>query len=167
MSQIDLHFEPNFEEYLHGVRLYDSKELMTGHTLVRFVVAGVTCGAAFAWLYGHWAYAFLGLAPMVLARISIYAARKPQCRAMYKSKLAQGRFDVSFGEDGMVSRGKSASAEIKWDGFQKVIESDRIFLLVYSKYGYVTIPKRAFESGDQMDEFRRLLDSRVQAGGAR
>jgi hypothetical protein len=162
MTPIALHFEPEFDEYLHGMRLYDSKEIASPRSMIRPALIGTAVGLLLYWLNDRqWPYLFVGIALVAIMRLAVFSARKPQCRAIYKSKTAQGPFDVVFDENGMFSESKNGKTELAWHAFEQLMESPRVILLVYSKYGYVTVPKRAFASQEQLAEFRELATSKI------
>jgi hypothetical protein len=52
--------------------------------------------------------------------------------------------------------------ERKWNSFRRFIESPNLFLLYTSDYAFDIVPKRAFASPAQVDEFRRLLEQQIQ-----
>lgn len=162
MTPIAFRIEPKLDDYVHGMRLYDSKEIMSPRAMIAGAVycGGLSVLAFFSW-DRQWPYLLLGPIVFIIIRLAIFSARKPQGRAIFRSKIARGPSDVTFDENGMVAVSADARSEIKWSAFQRVIESDKVFLLVYSKYGYVTIPTRVFDSSAQVDEFRTLIESKI------
>ncbi len=160
-GSIQLRFNVEYEDVLHAANVYDNRELIPLRRLIIDEAVGIAFGAMLYYLYGMWWTLLVGAAVFPAFRIIAYAIRRGQCRAIWKSKIAQGPFEVAFDQNGMVSQSSVGRVELAWDAFQKLIESPRCFLLVYSKYGYVTLPKRAFADEAEIERFRTLVGERI------
>lgn len=64
--------------------------------------------------------------------------------------------EADFGEDVIVTRSEIANAELKWDLYRQVLESENAFLLMHGKQTFSLLPKRAFASDEEIVEFRSL-----------
>ncbi len=53
-------------------------------------------------------------------------------------------------------------SSIQWQFFIKAIETKNLFMLYPAKALFNVIPKRAFSSDQQMDEFRGLLQTKIE-----
>lgn len=163
-DSISITVESRFEDVLHAAHVYDSRELFPVRRLLIDEAVALIAGAFLYYLYAAW-WMWLACALLFPAfRLVVYAVRRPQMRAVWKSKIARGPFHVSFDSKGMVSQAGDARVELPWDHFEKLIESPRCFLLVYCSRGYATIPKHAFADETQMDEFRQLASSHIGNG---
>lgn len=56
---------------------------------------------------------------------------------------------------------------VKWDHYTKVVETDRIFVLVYGKQMYSVIPKRALPGEEEVRTLRNLLNQCIAPGASR
>lgn len=161
-DSISLRFAPEFRDVWHAANVYDDTELFPLRRKVFDAALGI---AAAAWFYficfSPWWVWVAGIAVVPVLRGLLYPIRWSQCRAIWQSKLSQGLFEVTFDQEGMISQTKVGRVELKWESFQKLIESPRCFLLVYSKYGYSTIPRSAFSGNDEIARFRQLANDHI------
>lgn len=70
--------------------------------------------------------------------------------------------ELTFTEHGMAAKTALAEHKTSWGTIFKFTEQDDHFLLYINKRATYAIPKRAFASEQQMDEFRQLLDRSIQ-----
>ena len=56
----------------------------------------------------------------------------------------------------------NSESNIQWQVYLKVIETKKIFMLYQAKALFFIIPKRAFSSNEQVDEFRELLHKNIE-----
>lgn len=68
-----------------------------------------------------------------------------------------------FGNDGIKASGDGWSMHAEWSNVNVVVESSRDFYFT-AGHQAVQIPKRFFESSQQLDDFKRLLKGRVKLG---
>ena len=165
-GSIQLKFNVEYEDVLHAANVYDSRELFGMRRLMLDEIVGIAGGIAFYYLYHLWWTLLLGVVFFPLFRLMVFLIRRGQCRAIWQAKIAQGPFEVTFDEKGMVSQSSVGRVELAWDAFQKLIESPRCFLLIYSKYGYVTLPKRAFADEEEINRFRALTGEHIPSQSA-
>jgi len=64
---------------------------------------------------------------------------------------------VTFTKDGLESEGESSSAEMNWDSFYQVYETNQDFIFFPEKNIFYTIPKRFFTNAEEISEFKTLL----------
>jgi hypothetical protein len=63
--------------------------------------------------------------------------------------------------EGLQMRSDVSQSQAKWDAYSKFLETPGLFLIYPGARMFFMIPKRAF-SGMQADEFRRLLQQKLQ-----
>lgn len=68
---------------------------------------------------------------------------------------------VVFTENGMRSAGESSSAEMDWDDFYRVYETNQDFIFFPEKKIFYTIPKRFFQNANEIIEFKKLLQKKL------
>jgi hypothetical protein len=68
---------------------------------------------------------------------------------------------VTFTEDGLESKGESSSAEMSWDGFYQVYETNQDFIFFPEKNIFYSIPKRFFSGQDKIAEFKELVREKL------
>jgi hypothetical protein len=51
-----------------------------------------------------------------------------------------------------------------WDKYEALLESDQVFVLVYGRWAYSVIPKRALSGPEQVASLRELLRANIRHG---
>ena len=64
-------------------------------------------------------------------------------------------------DDGVRMKTSMTDSLSKWESFIKTRETRNLFLLYLSKHMVYMFPKRAFQDGDQIQEFRNLLQQKI------
>jgi hypothetical protein len=64
-------------------------------------------------------------------------------------------------DDGLTFSESLARHELKWFAFDRVGESQNLFLIYLSDHSFHMVPKRAFADASEVDEFRATLDNRI------
>ena len=77
------------------------------------------------------------------------------------AKIYSDQSEVMFDDEGV--HAKSSTYELKriWTAYSKLLESKKLFLLVYGKRLYATIPKKAFTDEKQIELFREMVKSKI------
>ena len=68
---------------------------------------------------------------------------------------------VSFRDKELEYSSPSAVSNIKWDYFSRAVEGQNSFVLIRSKDSFIVIPKRAFSSEIDEQEFREFVNSNM------
>ena len=69
--------------------------------------------------------------------------------------------NLEVSEEGINSQGATFQSAIKWQIFTKFLESKNLFILYQSNNLFNMIPKRAFSSDEQIEQFRDLLRTMI------
>lgn len=97
----------------------------------------------------------LGVAAALL--VWIYSIRMAHSESfLTKAKEPVVRF--TFDEDGMTTSSDLGHSSLRWDVFDEVIIGRGLWLLVYGKSGYVTLPEESLP-----DEVRALIRKKVRS----
>ena len=96
---------------------------------------------------------------LLLLLVSTYLGAKKQ---MKSNKGLQESTRYSFSEDGIDAVAASSSGHTSWSNIREAYETKNNFLLFISNNQMYTIPKRFFESGEQVNTFKLLLISELQ-----
>lgn len=78
----------------------------------------------------------------------------------FKKSLGYKVFDID--DDGIRARTAYDFNKLSWDRIVKVVKGDKNYSLYISQIEAIVIPKRAFESQDQIDEFERIVKRNIQ-----
>ena len=81
-------------------------------------------------------------------------------RAMAQNPSAQGEITFVFTEVGVAAMFPTGESRLGWQAFTKFKETEHLFLIFFSRYGYNYVPKRVMSPGE-VDELRGILKSRV------
>jgi len=69
---------------------------------------------------------------------------------------------IDVDEEKIKSKTVDCESSVQWRLFIKAIETKNLFMLYPAKACFNMIPKRAFSSDQQMDEFRELLRTKIE-----
>jgi hypothetical protein len=65
-----------------------------------------------------------------------------------------------FNEEGIIFKTSSVESNVKWQFYIKFLETKKLFMLYQSHHLFNILPKRAFMSNEQLDQFRELLPTK-------
>lgn len=70
-------------------------------------------------------------------------------------------YHLTFSRENLHFKTASLDSTLQWTHYQSVIESPNLFLLMYGKGLYTLIPKRCFNSNEEINAFRALLNQAI------
>jgi hypothetical protein len=70
-------------------------------------------------------------------------------------------FTLTVSDHGITIAEPLSRDELKWFAFDRVIETQNLFLLYVAEHLFHMVPKRAFADTAQIDEFRATIDNRI------
>ena len=79
-----------------------------------------------------------------------------------KEKCYMDGMELRFTEDKVFWRGKDFKSEVEWTYIKEYLEDLVAFMLFIPHNRYLLLPKRIFESKEQMRKFRELVKSKVK-----
>ena len=95
--------------------------------------------------------------------VSVPLFRRWRLKARWRRKpILQAEHHVTFTPDGIHYQMDHVESELDWRYFLRWAETEAGFLLIREADVFSLIPKRAFASRAQLDEFRRLLISKLR-----
>lgn len=78
-------------------------------------------------------------------------------KSSYKKALRlTENYLFTFSQDKISFKSDKAAADFKWKSFKKLYETEDFFYLVQSKHSYSMLPKRAFASPKDMEDFKKI-----------
>jgi hypothetical protein len=102
------------------------------------------------------------LAAAVWLLYSALSARSRHIRRGWRAQPALQlgqRLEIS--DTSLVTDDSQTRVEFKWNAFVRFVESRNVFVLMPTEMSLVIIPKRAFPNAEAVQDFRRLLETRV------
>ena len=166
MEEIALEFDPQLADHLHADRLEYAHSALAK---VDKVVAGllVLAGVGLVAAAGPRWWCFLPFPAAALEWFNLLSIRPLQIRVHFSSNPKfREHYRLRFGEDNIHFRTATIDSRLAWSHYTRVLESDRVFLLVYGKRMYTVIPKRAFPNDAEIGRFRDLVRRRIGSSGA-
>jgi hypothetical protein len=70
-------------------------------------------------------------------------------------------YHLTFSRENIHFKTASLDSTLQWTHYERVIESPDLFLLMYGKGIYTLIPKRCFNSREEIDAFRALVNQTI------
>jgi hypothetical protein len=168
---ITIRFEYTAADAVDAFRLYEATtpSRAIGKTiailLLVFAALAVYAYVQFVHTYGAtYGLEWVAIGCVALALILWFDPIRPlRARLAFRmnSRVYTDPSEVTFDEAGVHARTRTYDVKRSWAAYSTVLESDRLFLLVYGKGVYATIPKRAFSSEPQIQAFREMLQRRI------
>jgi hypothetical protein len=157
-----LRYTQQLDELLHAVRLYQRStrkhQIYKGIGLLviflgawLILTSGLSLGPALLLALG----AFLWFDPVPLAVLAAGYRGSIALREPYETVIDARGTHFTIGSN-RVSR--------TWDRYAGYLESDRVFVLVFGRWAYSVIPKRALAGPGQVERLRALLREKIRAG---
>lgn len=166
-TPIKIRFEPERKDYIHASRLLASKTrgfLILAGIVILLIVVSIfilafpslttpvwrNVAAIVCMVGGFYIIYYLIFIPLQLSRTY---KKNPFLKETRIFTFNESHIHMVIGQK---------SLDMDWENFQKVIQSDNQFLLIYKgdEDVYPFIPKRAFEDQAQLDAFLQLFKSK-------
>lgn|SRR5262245_19910457 len=160
---VSITFDNTVADHLAAERLYYKSTIFPN--LDKVVAVALFCVGAFAtWSAGPrwWTLLFFPLA--VLEWFNLLSIRPLMIRWWFKRnpKFSE-TYHLTLDRGGIQFRTQSIDSRITWEHYTKVLEDDRMWLLVYGTRMYTVIPKRVFSREGDMTRLRSLLSQSIAA----
>lgn len=154
-ESVSITFDNAVADHLAADRLYyKSTTLATIDKAVALLLLAV--GLFGTWVAGAWWLVFLPLA--ALEWFNLLSVRPLMIRWWFKhNPKFRETYDLTFDRSGILFRTRSIESRLTWEHYTKVLENERLWLLVYGTRMYTVIPKRVFESEGHLARFRSLI----------
>lgn len=102
----------------------------------------------------------VALVPALMVLLSYTSAlffAGPRKRFLRDPKLGSEGFEMEFSDEGIVLRSPDAASRMNWNFYSRVVETERVYVLIRGTIQMTVIPKKSFTSAAQEASFRRLL----------
>lgn len=160
-TKIAIEFDNLASEHIHAARVYDARGIFgKGNKIVAVILALV--GAWMVYMAGlqWWTVIWFALVP--IEWFDLLSIRPLQVLVQFKiNPKYRETYRLEFDDTGLRFKTATVDSKLAWNHFNRVIESDKVFLLIYGKMMYSVIPKRAFASEAEIDDFRQLLNRNI------
>jgi YcxB-like protein len=163
-EKVKLQVRQDVKEYVAGVRAFFLRDYGIFKTLMGTCLMGAYI---FFFLVLMNVSPLVALFPALLVLMTYTSAvlfSGPRKRFLRDPKLREG-FEVEFSDEGILYGGPDMIARMNWNYYSRVVETEKVYVLVRGTLQMTVIPKRAFTSAAQEAAFRRLLARHLPAEG--
>lgn len=127
-------------------------------------IAGLALGLIFYFYADHWLGLFLIAAFVFLLLVQLIVPSLVFARVYRRNSRLFGMRTVTVSDIGIVSDNQLGHTESAWNMYEKFRETQNLFLLYQSADIIGIVPKRAFASPADLEQFRSLIASKVRPG---
>lgn len=157
-----LKFKYSEKEYIEAVKWYYSQSLNLKLDVVISVI--LICFGSLLWISGSESIlnkilVLLGCILLLMIIFTLYVNPK---RVFRQEPKFQDEYNLSFNDEGILFETEHINSTIAWNHYSKVKENKRFFYLIYGKYMFTIIPKRAFLNTEEEDLFRKLVEEKLE-----
>jgi hypothetical protein len=160
-TPITLDFDNQLSDHIAAERLYykstfwSKADKVVAALLLIFGIVSVAAVGVYWWTVIWFPLAiaewFNLLSPRRL-RVRFFFRRNPRFLESYH---------LSFSDSGIHFKTKSIDSNIAWTHYNRVLENDRVILLLYGGWMYTVIPKRVFKDVHELSAFRSLISQHI------
>lgn len=154
---ITVRFENSVEEHARAAQLYyrttfwHRGDKVVAILLLLFGIY-VTATIGVYW----WTVVFIALAPVEW--FNLLSAHRLRAKLWFKwNPKYREPYEITFSDDGIHFRTPTIDSNIDWKLYNSMLEDGQIFVLIYGKWMYAVIPKRAFADVAEENAFRELV----------
>jgi hypothetical protein len=161
VDDITLEFENTLSDHLHAERVYYSYGVLSKIDKAVAAVL-VVSGIAMVAIFGARWWCFVPFPLAVAEWFDLFSLRPLQIRVSFKNNPKfRERYHLRFAEDGIHFKTTSIDSKLSWGHYNRFLESDHVFLLVYGKQMYTVIPKSAFKDAAAIERFKSMVKSKL------
>jgi hypothetical protein len=156
-------FRPELEDQVAAERLYRRNSAWArADRVVALVLLAVGLASTLAVGPRWWTLIWFPLAVLEWFHgldLGPWAARA----AFWGNPKFREPYELGFDDEGIRFRTPTIDSRLAWATYTRVLEDDRVWLLVYGPRMYTVLPKRAFDAGS-LQAFRELVTRHVGKG---
>lgn len=161
-KSLNLKFKYSEEEYAEAVKWYYSKSLNIKIDVIVSVIL-IFFGSIF-WISGNESILnkILILLGCILLLMMIFVLYVNPKRAFKQEPKFRDEYTLIFSDEGIKFQTEHINSIIAWNHYSQIKENKDFFYLIYGKYMFTIIPKRAFidEKGEEL--FRKLVEGKLE-----
>jgi hypothetical protein len=164
-ESVKLQVRQDAGDYVAAVRAFFLRDYGLFKTL-----AGTGLMAAYIlfWLLIMDVSLFVALVPALFVMWGYVAAlliSGPRKRFLSDPTLGSQGFEIEFSDEGILLNAPDVAARMSWSYYSRVIETERVYVLIRGTIQMTVIPKKSFTSAAQEAGFRRLLKRHLPPQG--
>jgi hypothetical protein len=152
-EEICLRYRYTADEYASAIRTHFARVLKTRRSIIVSLMA-LVIGVVLR------SIPVAGMSLLLMLMIFAVNYIVPRMWFRQEPKI-RDEYRLRFAEDGIVFQTAQIDSQIRWELYNRIVESDRFFLLYFGKRSFTIIPKRAFAGVEQEARFREMLRRHV------
>jgi hypothetical protein len=162
-ESIDIRFKYTEKEYADAIRWYYLKA-----SRIRFdFIVGIllTLIGSMLWFTDqkNIIYIVLIVAGVLFLGILIFAININPAKTFRNEPKFRDEYFLNFSSEGIVFKTKHISSTLEWNHYIRFNESEKVYYLVYGQFMLTIIPKSAFKTKKDEEEFKRILMIKLKA----
>lgn len=163
-ESVKLQVRQDAGDYVAAVRAFFVRDFGLFKTLAGAFLLGAY---VFFWLVLMNVSLFVALVP---ALIVIWGFVAPLLisgpkRRFLRDPTLSNPFEIEFSDEGILLTAADVAARMSWGYYSRVVETERVYLLLRGTIQMTVIPKKSFTSAAQEANFRRLLKRHLPPEG--
>jgi hypothetical protein len=164
-ESVKLQVRQDVKDYLAAVRAFYLRDygvfkILAGTILIPAYI--------FIWLTLMNVGVLVSVVPALMVLLTYTSAlffAGPRRRFLRDSKLGSEGFEIEFSEEGILLRARDVASRMSWSFYSRVVETERVYVLIRGTMQMTVIPKKSFNSAAQEASFRRLLKRHLPPEG--
>lgn len=166
-ESVKLQVRQDVGDYLAAVRAfylrdYGAFKIIVGTFLIPTYI--------FVWLLLMNVGVLVALVPALMVLLTYTSAlffAGPRKRFLRDPKLGSEGFEMEFSDEGILLRAPDVASRMSWSFYSRVVETERVYVLIRGTVQMTVIPKKSFTSAAQEASFRRLLARHLPPEGVK
>ena len=161
-TSININFKYTEKEYANAVKLYYMK---SSRIVFDFIIAVTLIIIGSLLQFNNPKSViniFIVVAGVLFLLILIYAIYINPKRIFRSEPKFKYEYFLSFSNDGVIFKTEHINSNLQWNHYVKFSESKEFYYLVYGRFMFTIIPKRAFENKSIEEEFKKLLIDKIK-----
>jgi hypothetical protein len=158
-DEITIQYQYTLSDAVHASRLYQATTATrTIGRAVGVLLLALGCVSLYLWGLAWFTVACFLLA--VIAGFDLITPLQAWWAFRANAELNAQRWEVTLHSEGIHARTSTLDVQRTWSAYSGAVESERLFLLVYGKWLFAALPKRAFSSEEEIQALRQILESK-------
>jgi hypothetical protein len=160
-SLVSLSFRYSEQDYVRGMRAHLRSRLRLKLDVVVIVLAAA-CGF-YAWHAldsALWGAVLLCLSAVLGLVIAVGFGIVPRMVFRGETKF-RDQYSLVFSESGIHFKTAHIDSQLQWGMYNHVLVDEHSFLLYHGRRSFTVVPKRAFETPEQLATFERLISEKI------
>lgn len=158
---VRMRFVNSQADYIEASRAYSYGSMRARIDLILEIAVFIVCIILWGILGFSWFWVLLiggCIAAVIIRMLGYFVLPKIRYRNEPKYK---DEYLLEFDNEGIRFKTKSLESKLEWSLYNKVIETENLYILVYGRYNFSIIPKQSLLTEIDKIEFKILIDKYI------